>query len=127
MVSDYFPEYTLVGLLTNLAVDPTNRRSGVGSDLCECCELGCAQWALPAVILQVEEPNRSARAFYKAVGFEEIFREDDATALRVRPGAATLASKLLLTDSDGLLEEVRLTVVTMANEICATSGGRDAG
>ena len=42
-------------LLANLAVAPTFRRAGLGRELCEFCALGCEQWGMDHVLLQVEE------------------------------------------------------------------------
>ena len=52
----------------NLAVDPTCRRSGIGRMLLDVIKLQHPG----AVFLEVRESNRNARAFYKALEFQEI-------------------------------------------------------
>ena len=47
LAADVLPEYTPIALLTNLAIAPVVRRGGLGRELCECCEIGCSEWALP--------------------------------------------------------------------------------
>ena len=117
LASTLFPEYQPLGMLTNLAIAPSQRRSGIGRELCECCEQGAAQWKLPGMLLQVEEANVGALGLYTQMGYEEIYRSSESLALRLRPGASTLASKLLIVESEALLEEVPSTVLTLAKQI----------
>eukprot|EP00908_Phaeocystis_cordata_P010190 Transcript_2103.p3 GENE.Transcript_2103~~Transcript_2103.p3 ORF type:complete len:143 (+),score=65.42 Transcript_2103:633-1061(+) len=122
LASHLFPEYTALGLLTNLAVAPRRRRTGLGRQLCARCAAGCAEWALPALALQVEEQNADARALYAAQGFEELWRTEGARALRLRPGARTFATDFFNARNAELLEEVTSTVVTMAKEVPRQGG-----
>uniref|UniRef100_A0A7S0PVC6 N-acetyltransferase domain-containing protein n=1 Tax=Coccolithus braarudii TaxID=221442 RepID=A0A7S0PVC6_9EUKA len=108
------PEYKVFGLLSNLAVALATRRSGLARRLCARCDEEAARWNLPAISLQVEEANEAARGLYEALGYREIFRDEEATALRLQPGVATVASTLLLTDNNELLTPVPSTLVTMA-------------
>ena len=120
LCAELLPEYTAVGLLTNLAVAPSARRQGLGGLLCEYCDAGCAEWALMGTALQVEESNAAARALYERAGFDEIRRESNASALRLQPGAASAVSALLLTSAnDELLQNVPSTLVTMAKAASA--------
>ena len=74
LARELYPELTCLGLLTNLAVAPSRRRSGLGRALCAWCEAGCAEWALPGLLLQVEAANGDARALYARCGFDELFQ-----------------------------------------------------
>ena len=112
-----FPEYQPIALIANLAVSPSSRGTGIGCQLCSSCEIGCAQWRLPGLVLQVEESNSAARSMYKRLGYEEVHSESMAEALRLRPGRGSLTSALLMTDSENLLESVPSTIVTMAKEV----------
>ena len=122
LVQALYPEWQCLALLTNLAVAPSRRRSGIARMLCAYCEDGCAsRWHLPAVLLQVEETNGAAIALYRALGFEELWRESDVPSVRLDPGAGTLASALLMVENDEtLLTTEPSTVITMAKSV---SGG----
>jgi N-acetylglutamate synthase-like GNAT family acetyltransferase len=124
LAKELFPELTCLGLLTNLAIAPERRRTGLGRALCEWCEAGTVEWSLPGLMLQVEEENHDARALYGRCGFDELFKEDNGRALRPRPGRQTRVSALLLIQNAALLEEVPSTIVMMAKEVGA---GGDAG
>ena len=96
LTEELLPEYKVFGLLANLAVAPSTRRTGLARRLCASCDDAVAGWGLPAISLQVEEANGAARGLYEALGYDEIFRDEGASALRLNPGAATVASTLLL-------------------------------
>ena len=102
---ELYPELQPIGLLCNLVVAPDARRRGLARELCRWCEEGCAQWHIPALALQVEQANLAGCATYDALGFEELWRDDDATALRLSPGEGSTANELLLLDS---LSDLRL-------------------
>jgi GNAT superfamily N-acetyltransferase len=117
LVGELMPQYSTVALLTNLAVAPAARRSGLAQELCQCCELGCVEWGLPVILLQVEEENAAARSLYQVGGYRELFRQSGMIALRLRPSARMLTSTLLLGERHGLLVETNTTMVTMAKEV----------
>ena len=59
----------------------------------------------------------AARALYESVGYEEIFRERNASAVRLQPGSMGVASALLLTANSGeLLQSVPQTEATRGLE-----------
>ncbi|CAM9892743.1 unnamed protein product [Ectocarpus sp. 8 AP-2014] len=60
-------------VVSNLAVDPRVRRCGVGSALMEACEDLVNTWNFDEIILQVEEDNEAALAFYGGKGFKKLF------------------------------------------------------
>ena len=118
-----YPEFQTVGLLTNLAVSPTHRQEGLAKELCELCEQGAAdEWGLPAVLLQVEAANAPGLALYQSRGYDELWRDEQAMAVRLTPGQRSLSRTLLLTphtvDAD-LLSEQQATVITMAKAVGA--------
>lgn len=120
MVRQLYPEYQLLGLLTNLAVAPSLRRQGLARALCRSCDDACRSWRLSGLLLQVEEPNTAALRLYTSqLGFEELWRDCDATALRLVPGASSVASSLLMLESEDLLQSEPSTIVTLARAVTA--------
>ena len=117
LAAELLPEYTPLALLSNLAVAPKLRRTGLARELCDCCEVGCTTWKLPGMLLQVEETNTAAAKLYEALGYERIHRDDNAFALRLSPGAGSLASALLLSGDEELLQPVQSELVTMAKQV----------
>jgi len=105
LCEELLPEYKIFGLLANLAVAPSSRRTGLARQLCERCDEATAGWDLPAISLQVEECNAAARGLYEAVGYTEIFRDEKNAALRLNP------------DSDELLTTVPSPLITMAKGV----------
>ena len=69
------------------------------------------------MLLQVEETNTAAAKLYEALGYERIHRDDNAFALRLSPGAGSLASALLLSGDEELLQPVQSELVTMAKQV----------
>lgn len=122
MTRQLYPEYQLIGLLTNLAVAPSSRRRGLARALCEECEAACSSWKLPGLLLQVEEANAPARALYDGLGFEELWQDSDATCLRLAPGAGSVASALLMLESEELLKSEPSTIVTLARAVRSVDG-----
>lgn len=93
-------------VVSNLAVDPQERRSGVGTALMEACEDLVKTWNLEEIILQVEEDNEAALAFYGGMGFNSLFV--DRAARRY--------------DTSGfLLQNVRTSKITM-RKVCFVGG-----
>jgi len=105
LTEELLPEYKVFGLLANLAVAPSTRRTGLARRLCACCDDAVDGWGLPAISLQVEEANGAARGLYEALEYNEIFRDEGASALRLNP------------DSDQLLSNVKSTRITMAKGV----------
>ena len=63
-------------VLTNLAVAPRARKSGIGSKLLEACELHARkEWKLNEIVLEVEDYNAKALQFYTKRGFQVIFSD----------------------------------------------------
>ena len=58
--------------IANLAISPGIRRQGLGSRMVKQCLETAKQWSYPTVVLQVEGPNKRARDFYTALGFEQV-------------------------------------------------------
>ena len=101
-------------LLANLAVSPSCRGRGVGRELCEFAELCCRN--MGSILLQVEDANSAAQALYTRCGYAPIFRNEDATGLRLSPSKG-LMKGLLPIENAALLKEVRTTLVTMAKRV----------
>ena len=55
--------------LSDLAVDPSIRRMGVGSRLIECCEEECLHEGYREIYLRVERGNRAAEGMYGGRGY----------------------------------------------------------
>lgn len=72
----------LYPILTNLAVEASARKSGVGSQLLSCAEEAVTQqWNPPyrELVLQVEDDNPNAIQFYKRRGFKELFADPNTS------------------------------------------------
>jgi len=75
------PFYNERPVLTNLSVRREARKSGLGSKLLEACEkLVIKRWGRNEIILEVEEDNEAARAFYERRGYQVLF--EDPTSRR---------------------------------------------
>ena len=62
------------GYISNVAVEPDCRRTGVGDALIEALEARCVQHGLSFATLEVREGNLPARALYEKHGFENVGR-----------------------------------------------------
>lgn len=69
-----------VGLIGNMAVLPTYQRRGVGADLLEAIMRRASQLNLRELWVNKNRANDQARAFYAALGFEEL----DILRLKIR-------------------------------------------
>lgn len=69
-----------VGMISAMAVLPTYRRRGVGAKLLEAVLRRASQLNLRALWVDTSRANDQARAFYAALGFEEL----DILRLRIR-------------------------------------------
>ena len=78
-------------LLSNLAVGPRYRGRGSGRALTEACEVEAVTWGFSEVVLQVDEDNAGARAFYSSAGYAELFQ--DRSARRYNAGGVWLSSE----------------------------------
>ena len=112
-----FDGYEAKALLANLAVSSAFRRTGLGSQLCDCCERAATEWGLSSLVLQVEESNQPAYQLYQRLGYDRIHTASEAQALRLFPGEDTFASRFLLADSDSLIKEVPTTLVMMGKTL----------
>lgn len=66
-------------ILTNLSVDKTARKSGLGSSLVDVCEQTVIkEWDMKEIILEVEDDNANAQRFYQKRGYKVLF-EDPAS------------------------------------------------
>jgi len=63
----YRPKTT--AYISNLAVSPNHRRSGVAKQLLQRCQTVAEQWHCPRVSLHVLENNVAAQSLYQAAGF----------------------------------------------------------
>ena len=79
------PSQTSICCLSNLAVSPSARRSGVARQLCEACEqVARDSWGYHELHLLVESSNTAARQLYEGkLGYEQRNTLQSATALRV--------------------------------------------
>jgi len=110
LTDELFPEYKCVALLANLAVAPSSRGSGLGRRLCERVEeVADVDWDLPAIMLQVEEANSPARKLYAAMGYQDVYKDEAASALRVQAGRS----------GDELLKSEASTLVLMGKGFAA--------
>ena len=80
--------WQVYALLANLAIEPSMRGKGLARALCGACEEAGLEWEVPGIMLQVEEANAPARALYETLGYQLVYADEQATALRVRPGAS---------------------------------------
>jgi len=69
-----------VGLIGNMAVLPTYQRRGVGAELLEAMMRRASQLNLRALWVNKDRANDQARAFYAALGFDEL----DVLRLKIR-------------------------------------------
>ncbi len=60
------------GDITNIAVAPEYRRSGIGSALIEAMATSARRLGLSMLTLEVRKSNAPAQSLYKKYGFEEI-------------------------------------------------------
>jgi len=114
LAQKFVKSYEPYALLANLAIAPTYRGQGLGTEFCNFAELYCQDMA--DVLLQVEEDNSAARHLYASCGYKQIFRSDGATALRLSPSESLLKAFLPI-DNKTLLREETTTLVTMAKRI----------
>jgi len=97
-------------VLTNLAVDLDCRRQGIGQALEQQCQDAVREWGYDEIVLQVEEDNAGARAFYRTLGYADLFV--DRAARRYNAGGLWLRN-------------VRTAKVTMQKAIPRALGGRN--
>ena len=91
--------------------------------LCDACERCIVdEWKMDEIALQVEEANTAAIAVQKD-GYRDVFRAEDATALRLQPAEPNVFSSLpgpfsaLAPENEELLKEVTSPTVTMAKPL----------
>jgi len=60
--------------LENIAVDPSMRRTGLGTELLGALLLRAKQTNSESVFLEVRESNQTARRFYERAGFHQVGR-----------------------------------------------------
>jgi ribosomal-protein-alanine N-acetyltransferase len=75
-----------------LAVDPAERRAGVGRMLVEAAAAKAVSLGAASLFLEVAEDNIAALALYRAAGFAEIGRRREYYR---RPGATTMDALVL--------------------------------
>ena len=114
----------MCSLLANFAVDPAYRRSGLGRALCEQCVVCTTDdWLIDEMALQVEASNTAAFTLYKKDEYAEVFRNEDASALRLQPSEPSAFSNLpgpfsaLAPENKNLLKEVASPTVTMSKKV----------
>jgi ribosomal protein S18 acetylase RimI-like enzyme len=69
------PEADVRPVISNLAVDARYRRYGIGSSLLRACEDAVKEWGYDEIVLQVEDDNVNAKAFYEKQGFDTLFMD----------------------------------------------------
>eukprot|EP00611_Tribonema_gayanum_P029795 TRINITY_DN807_c0_g1_i2.p2 TRINITY_DN807_c0_g1~~TRINITY_DN807_c0_g1_i2.p2 ORF type:complete len:141 (-),score=36.08 TRINITY_DN807_c0_g1_i2:214-636(-) len=108
-MGDNIPEADVRPVISNLAVSPRMRRFGIGSSLLKACQEEVLSWGYQELVLQVEEDNAGARAFYQRMGFDTLFV--DRAARRY--------------DTSGfLLQNVRCSKLTLRKLLPQSSGAR---
>merc|ERR1719424_2278731 len=124
LVNPYINIWRPCGVLANLAVAPSYRRSGLGRALCDECErVITSEWRMDEIALQVEEANTAAITLYQKDGYKDVFRREDAVALRLQPSAGNLFGSLpgplsaLAPENKELLKEVSSPTITMSKAI----------
>lgn len=125
LVNPYINIWVPCGLLANLAVAPSFRRSGLGRALCDECERCITEeWRMDEIALQVEEANLAAVTLYQKDGYRDVFRDEFATALRLQPSeASSLFGSLpgpfsaLAPENKELLKETTSPTVTMSKPL----------
>ena len=89
------------GEIANLAVDPEQRRRGIGAMLLDAALAEATRRGATAVYLEVRESNASARRLYASRGFVEVGRRtryyrkpvEDAVVLRCAVAEPAVESK----------------------------------
>jgi ribosomal protein S18 acetylase RimI-like enzyme len=126
----FLEDFTPCALLANFAVEPAFRRSGLGRALCEeCVDCTTNDWRMDEMALQVEASNTAAFPLYQSDGYTEVFRNDDAVALRLQPSEPSPFSALpgpfsaLAPENKNLLEEIRSPTITMSKKIVPKKAG----
>lgn len=61
-----------VGMISSMAVSPNYQRRGVGAELLEAAMRRASQLNLRAIWVDTSQANNQARAFYAALGFEDL-------------------------------------------------------
>ena len=61
-----------IGMISSMAVSPTYQRRGVGAELLEAVMRRASQLSLRALWVDTSQANDQARAFYAALGFEDM-------------------------------------------------------
>lgn len=122
LIAKYITIWKPCSVLANLAVAPSYRRTGLGRALCDECERCTTEdWKLDEIALQVEEDNTPAITLYRKDGYSDVFRAEEATALRLQPSEKeSLFSALpgpfsaLGPANEKLLKEIASPTVTMS-------------
>lgn len=84
IVDALLPNLQVAVVLSNLAVDPNQRKKGIGLQLCNFVEkVVKEEMDVDQIYLRVESDNVAARKLYEGkLGYETAWVEDDAVALR---------------------------------------------
>lgn len=145
LVQKFAQSYAPYALLANLAVSPSCRGQGLGTELCDFwsatamveprrarararvrvpldsptdtrlrSELACQ--GMDDILLQVEDVNGAARKLYGSLGYEPIYRTEEATALRLNPSKSAMSAFLPI-ENESLLKEEPTQLVTMAKHL----------
>jgi len=84
LCGELIPDFEYIATLNNLAVSPTKRRMGIGTELCKNVEsITQKQWDHECIFLKVEAENDSARNLYEEKGYELVVVDKKATSLRL--------------------------------------------
>jgi len=86
----FFPQYTVLAYLSNLAVAPSTRRTGLAKELCKLCDRTAKSWGMDAIMMVVEQANGPARQLYENLGYQTVLELNEAKGLRLFPGSDLL-------------------------------------
>lgn len=84
IVDSLLPNLEVAVVLSNLAVDPNQRKKGIGFQLCQFVEkVVQEEMDVNQIFLRVESDNEAARKLYEEkLGYETAWVEDEAIVLR---------------------------------------------
>mmetsp|Transcript_26873 Transcript_26873/g.60099 ORF Transcript_26873/g.60099 Transcript_26873/m.60099 type:complete len:269 (+) Transcript_26873:169-975(+) len=104
LVTEILPDdIDLVPMLSNLAVDLSRRRGGVGLEMCLAAEETSREWGFQDIWLQVEKVNLPAKRLYEEKLGYKVEWENEQPALRIAP--------------DGTFTEVLVPMLTMSKSL----------
>jgi ribosomal protein S18 acetylase RimI-like enzyme len=107
IVEKLMPEYKVAAYLSNLAVAPSTRRSGLGRILCAKCEEFATKQGLPGILLNVEQANEVGHQLYSALGYQDVHVNNAHRVARPHPGSSR----------DNFIRHVKAPLVLMSKTV----------